>query len=159
MLAGTADLDRLGGLCNGCGIRFLKTERWPACEHLGQVAAGVGFGDGSDLLGSACGDEFPSSASRLGADIEHPVGRLDDVEVMLNDDEAVSLVDEAAEGLEQDRHVVDMKSGRRLVKDQQSPSRFLSREAGGELQALGLAAAQNVEGLAELQIVEAHLGE
>ena len=60
----------------------------------------------------------------LGAEVDHPVGGLDHVEVVLDDDDGVALLDQAVEHLEQLLDVREVQAGRRLVED-------VERAAGG----------------------------
>ena len=53
----------------------------------------------------------------LGAQVDDPVGRLDHVEVVLDDDDRVAQVDQAVEHVEQLADVVEVQAGRRLVED------------------------------------------
>ena len=53
-------------------------------EDGGQPVAGVAGGVGGDLLGGADGDDLAASAAALGAHVDHPVGGLDDVEIVLD---------------------------------------------------------------------------
>src|SRR5215204_4489196 len=64
--------------------------------QLAEEAAGVGAADGGHLLGSAGGDDLAPAFSPLGAEVDEPVGGLDHVEVVLDDDDGVAGVDEAA---------------------------------------------------------------
>src|SRR5882757_7068740 len=58
----------------------------------GEEAAGVGAGDGGDLLGRAVGDDAAAAFAALGPHVEDVVGVADDVEVMLDDDDGVAEV-------------------------------------------------------------------
>ena len=55
---------------------------------------GVEFGD---VLGRALGDELAAVLAGLGTEVEDPVGGFDDVEVVLDDEQRVAGIDEAAE--------------------------------------------------------------
>ena len=123
------------------------------------MTPGMGRGAGGDLLGCACHDQRAPLVAGFWADVENPVGRLDDIKVVLDDQQAVAFPDQTVEGLQQHRNVVDVEAGRGLVKDEKGTARFLSGESGGQFQALGFAAAQDIEGLAEFEIVQTDLGE
>src|SRR4051812_22361101 len=77
----------LAGGAPRCGRRGLH-------ERL-QELAGVRAGRARDLLGRAGGDDLTAVLAAFGAHVDDPVGRLDDVEVVLDDDDRVALVDEA----------------------------------------------------------------
>jgi len=54
----------------------------------------MGLAAGRDLLGGAGGDKSASSLTRFGAEVEDPIGVFDDIEVVFDDQEGVSLVDQ-----------------------------------------------------------------
>ncbi len=85
-----------------------------ATQQRGEEASGVGIRAFRDLLRSSLRDEFATLVACLGADVDHPVGGFDDLEVMLDHDHAVALVDKALEDAEQLRHVVEMQACRRF---------------------------------------------
>ena len=58
--------------------------------------AGVARRDLRDLLGRAGRDDLAAGRAALGAEVDDPVGGLDDVEVVLDDEHGVAAVDEAA---------------------------------------------------------------
>jgi hypothetical protein len=59
----------------------------------------------------------PPPVAALGAEVDDPVGRLDDVEVVLDDDDRVAGVDELLQHVEQPADVREVQAGRRLVED------------------------------------------
>ncbi len=67
-----------------------------------------------------------AAVAALGAHVDHPVGGLDDVEVVLDDDHRVALVHEAREHRDQLADVLEVQTGGRLVQD-------VDRTAGGAL--------------------------
>src|ERR1700747_671905 len=69
-------------------------------KDLGEEAPGVGDGLGGDLLGRAAGDGEAALLAALGPHVDEAVGGLDDIEVVLDDDDAVAGVDEALEDVE-----------------------------------------------------------
>ena len=97
----------------------------------------------------------------LGPQIDHPVRGPDHVEVVLDDDERVAFVDQAAQRAQQRGDVVEVKPGGGLVEEKEG-ARLVRRarfpglgEVAGELEALGLAAAQGGDRLAEPHVLEA----
>src|SRR5512134_3267468 len=103
------------------------------------------------LLGKALADDLATGLAALGAEIDDPVGGADDVEVMLDDDQRVAGGEELAERAQELRHVVEVKAGRGLIKQEQNVFRIAIciREMPGELQALRLAARERGHRLAE----------
>ena len=69
-----------------------------ACEVGAEEAAGVGGGGGHDLFGGAGGDDLAAGDAAFGAEVYDVVGRLDDVEVVLDDEQRAAGVNERAEG-------------------------------------------------------------
>ena len=100
-----------------------------------------------------------AALARLGAQVDHPVGRLDDVEVVLDHDDRVAQVDQAVEHVEQLGQVVEVQAGGRLVEQIERLAGVGARQFGGQLDALGLAAGERRRGLAEREVVEPHVAE
>src|SRR5580693_7523448 len=65
----------LHGRLHRCRRRF---------EYGRKPVAGVGLRAGGDLFGGADGDYLAASGTALGAEVDDPVGGLDDVEVVLD---------------------------------------------------------------------------
>src|SRR4051812_33188482 len=63
------------------------------------------------------GDHFPTRMTTVGPEIDHVVRRLDDVEMMLDEQHGVPGVDEFVERLEQPLNVREMQARRWLVED------------------------------------------
>ena len=63
-------------------------------------AAGVGFGRGCNGLRSAGNDELAALVTAFGAKVEDPIGALDDIEVVFDDEDGVAGLDEALEAIE-----------------------------------------------------------
>ena len=112
-----------------------------------------------DLLRRAGGDHLAALVPALGAEVDDPVGALDHVEVVLDDDHRVALVDQPLEHLEQLVDVVEVQAGGGLVEDVERLAGGDLAELGGELDALGLAAGERRRRLAELDVAEADVVE
>jgi len=91
------------------------------------------------------------------ADIDDPVGGLDDLQIMLDHHHGVALVDERVQHLEQLAHVFEVQPGGGLVQN-------IQRAAGGapgkllrKLDALGFAARKRGGLLAEGDVAKPHL--
>ena len=98
-------------------------------EQLGEELPGVRGGLGRDLLGRAGGDRHAALLAALRAQVDDPVGALDDVEVVLDHDHAVARVDEPLEHLQQALDVGEVQAGGRLVEDVEGPCRSRSSTA------------------------------
>ena len=60
---------------------------------------------------------LPAVDAAAGAEVDHPVGGLDDVEVVLDHDHGVALLDQAVEHFEQLADVLEVEAGGGLVED------------------------------------------
>jgi len=86
--------------------------------------------------------------------------------VVLDHQQRVTGDQQLAERLQQLGHVLEVQSGGRLIEQKQLAAvsgarehRAGLRQVPGELQSLRLAAREGGHGLAELQVLEAHVGE
>ena len=79
--------------------------------------AGVAVWVGGDLFGCAYGYDLAAAAAAFGAHVDDPVCGFDDIEVVLDDEEGASAVDEFAEGGEELGYIVEVEAGGGLVED------------------------------------------
>ncbi len=118
-----------------------------------------------DFFWGAFGDDVTAAVAAFGTEVDDPVGGLDDVEIVLDDDEGATAVKELAEGCEELGDVIEVEAGGGLVEDVEDTAglggpgggvggTYLG-EMGGELDALGFSAGQRGGGLAEAEIAEA----
>ncbi len=91
-------------------------------EHRLYMPAGVGAFVRGDLLGGAGGDDFAASVAAFRAEVDDPVGGLDDVEVVFDDDDGVAAVAQPMQDFQQQFDVVEVQAGRRLVEQVQRPA-------------------------------------
>src|SRR5882762_2941595 len=109
-------------------------------------------GEGLPGVGLFCaGDEFGRA---LGAEVDDPVGLLDHVEVVLDDEHGVAEIDEALQDVEELSNVVEVEAGGGLVEDVERAAGLAFRKLAGELDALGFAAGKSGCGLAEGDVAE-----
>ena len=108
-----------------------------------------------DLFRRSLGDDPAPLVSRLGAQVDDPVGRLDHVEIVFDHDDRVPLLDETVEDLEQLVDVVEMQAGRRLVEDVERLARVGPGQLGGEFHPLRFAPRERRGGLPQREIIEA----
>ena len=92
------------------------------------------------------------------AEVDDPVGALDDLEIVLDHDDRIARFDQALEQSDEKRNIIEVQSGRRLVEDEQV-SGFSFPVSGlakvpDEFQPLRFAAGESVERLAKAQITE-----
>jgi hypothetical protein len=69
-------------------------------------------------------DDFAAAVAAFGAEVDDPVGGLDDFEIVLDHHHRVALVDQLVQHFQQLLDVVEMQAGGRLVED-------IERAAGG----------------------------
>ena len=71
------------------------------------------------ILRRAGDDQFAAALAGVRAEVDDPVGGLDYVEVVFDDDDAMTRVHDALENLKQHADVVEVKSRGRLVKEEE----------------------------------------
>ena len=104
------------------------------------------------------GDELATVFSGFRAKVEDPVGGFDDVKVVLDHQQRVAGIHESLEDGEEILDIREMEPGGGLVEDEELAGGGRPSAGGeelAELEALGLATGEGVEGLAELEIAEA----
>ena len=88
-------------------------------------------------------DENLSAASpAFGAEINDPVSRLDDIEVVLDDDDRIAVIDEPVQDIEQQLDILKMQPSRRLVKNVERSPGIALGEFQRQFDALCFAAGQ-----------------
>jgi hypothetical protein len=113
-------------------------------EDLAQHGAGVRRAHLGDLARGSRSHDGTTARSAFRSQVEQPVGSLDDVGIVLDDEHRVALVDEPAENLEQHLDVLEVQARRRFVEQVERASRAHLRQLGRQLDALRLAARQVV---------------
>src|SRR5690349_4971921 len=105
-----------------------------------KCAAGVGFGAGCNGLRSAGDDELAALVAAFGTKVQDPIGALDNIEVMLDDENRVAGFDEALEAVEQPLDIGEMEAGGGFVEDiEVVPSATQLAEFGSEFHTLRFA--------------------
>src|SRR5229473_1165486 len=126
-------------------------------QELFEELAGVAFLDGGDVLGRAGSHDQAAACAAFGAEVDHPVGGLDDVEVVLDHDDRVAGLDQPGEHAEQLADVLEVQAGGGLVEHVDGPAGGTALQFRGELDPLGLAAGQGGRGLAQADVPETHV--
>src|SRR5437016_2055796 len=111
-------------------------------EELREELAGVRAWGLSDGFRRAFGDDLTTLIAALGAEVDDPVGRLDEVEMVLDDEHGGARVHEPVQHPQELFHVVEVKAGRRLVEDVEHVGGGARAQLGRDLEALGLAAGE-----------------
>src|SRR5712664_165863 len=125
-------------------------------EDAGEGLAGVGLFGAGDEFGRALGDDAAAAFASFGAEVDDPVGLLDDVEMVLDDEHGVAKIDQALENVEEFSNVVEMQAGGGLVEDVKSAAGLALGKLAGQLDALGFSAGKSCGGLAEGDVAEAN---
>src|SRR5467141_2400147 len=86
-------------------------------EDAPESLAGVGLFGASDEFGRALGDDAAAAFAAFRAEVDDPVGLLDDVEMVLDDEHGVAEIDEALQDVEKLSNVVKVQARRRFIKD------------------------------------------
>ena len=161
VLAGASDGDgvRAGEDLGERGFFAEDGRSGVALEERSEELGGAGFGGFEDFFGGSSGDNFSALVAAFGAEVDDPVGTFHDLEVVLDDNDAVSLVHEAVEDFDEKGDIVEVEAGGGFVEDEKGLFAGLADEVVDELEALGLAAGEGIHGLAELEVVEADFGE
>ena len=158
MFPGTADANIARGILGWArAAGFLGDTSLLAGEDGNQKSAGMGCCHFSDFFGCACSHDQTAFRASLWSNINDPIRALDDFQVVLDDDDAFSLFDEAVEDIDQQRDIIKVEACCGFVKNEH---RLLIRFAGevmNELEALGLTSAQRVDGLTKAKVVQADL--
>ena len=109
------------------------------------------------LLGRADGDDPAAAAPSFGTEINDPVGRLDHVEIVLDDQHGVARIGEIVEHFEQHLDVGEVQPGGRLVEEIERAAGALFDQLAGQLDPLRLAPGKSRRWLAELEVIESHV--
>ena len=115
--------------------------------------------DGRHVLRGALGDDGAAAATAFGAHVDNPVGTLDDVQVVLDGDDAIALVHQRLQHGEQLADVFKVQAGGRLVQHVDGAAVGALLQLGGELHALRLTAGEGGCGLAQANVAQAHIHE
>ena len=131
--------------------RRLSSRRQNVTKH----AAGVRFPALGNGLGRSGHDHPTAAVSALRTQIDDPVRRLNDIEVVFDADDAIPCIHETVQYRQQSPNVVKVKPGGGLVQQvQRSTGRALDQFAC-QLDSLGFAAGQRRAGLAQFEVVQA----
>ena len=142
-----------GGFALGLGRRLRGREQGR------QRDARVGALRLGDLLGRALRHDPAAAGAPLGPQVDHPVGPLHDVEVVLHHEHRVARLDEPLQHHKQLPHVGHVEARRRLIEDVERLSGGSLGELPRQLHPLGLATGERRRGLAEVEIIEPHVVE
>src|SRR6516162_3822263 len=109
-------------------------------QQIPQKSPGRRCLDARHFFGRSGGHDASTRRAALRTEIDNVVGGLDDVQVVLDDNDCVSLVDELGENVEQLAGVLEVQAGGRLIQDVQSATRATLGQLLRELDPLSFAA-------------------
>ena len=177
VLARVQDSDRLLRRA-GCGPRQRRLLPGAALAHrvhhaecrriVAQGACGVRMRVQHQRLGAADGDQFATALAAFGAQVDEPVAGADHVQVVLDHQQRVPGVEQAAQRVHELGNVVKVQAGGGLVEHEQRAlfrQRLAAGAAGlggvgqkaGELETLRLAAREGRHGLAQAHVFQTHV--
>src|SRR5688500_14204852 len=142
-----------GELMRSCAPATARGRR--RFQRLGKEAAGVRLRHRREVLGRALRDDLAAAVAALGAEVDHPVGGLDHVEVVLDHHDRVAVVAQLVQHGEQVLDVVEVQAGGGLVEDVERLPGVAPRQLLRQLDALRLAARQRGRALPELDVAQA----
>ena len=128
-----------------------------------QRLPGVARGAGGHRFGGARDDQLAAMRPGLGTKIDHPIGRLDHVQIMLDDEDRMPGLHQVLKGLEQDPDIFEMQASCGLVKNKErrfGPGGFQPGEFGemtDQFKPLAFASGKGVDRLSQAQVSETDL--
>ena len=87
-----------------------------------EVVPGIGPRHLHHVLGRAGGDDLAALVAAFGAEVDDPVGGLDDLQIMFDHVHGVALLDQDLEHLQQLAHVLEIEAGGGPVEDVEAPA-------------------------------------
>ena len=161
---GDVDVDVLQIVGRGAFDRDLfAAARPPGLWHLdlpraGQILTGDGFLTGFDVFQGPLHHEIAACHARAGTDVDDLVRALHGLLVVLDDDQSVAQVGQAAQGVQQLAVVLLVQADGGFVQDVHDPHERRS-DLGRQADALRFAAGQGRGGSCQGQIVKAYFDE
>src|SRR5215510_1913533 len=111
----------------------------------------------SNFLGWTFSDDFASSLSAFGAQVDDPVRALDHLQVMFNHDHRITCVAQLHQHLQQLFDIGEMQSGCWFIKDVKRAASCLFRKFRCQFYALGFSAGKGCSGLTKSQITKTYI--
>ena len=130
------------------GVRTQQRSAWP-CPLLRPLGAGAARAWATISSGVPQATTVAAAFAGLGPHVDHPIGRLDHVQIVLDHDHRVAQVDQPVEHVQQPGEVVEVQAGRRLVEQIERPAGVGPGQLGRQLDALRFAARERRRRLAE----------
>src|SRR5258706_8223 len=123
-------------------------------QQLLQKMPGIGARDLRYILRRTRGNDFAAGFAAFRPEIDDPVGRLDDFEIVFDHEHGVAAFHELVQHFEQFPHVLEVQAGRRLVQYVKGAPGGPPRQFLGQLYPLCFASGQGRRLLPDLDIAE-----
>src|SRR5689334_21235262 len=125
----------LVGMCRNRRLAIRVISRRTG-QYFRQYLSSVRLLHPGHLLGRALCDQPAALLATLRSEVDHPVGISDDVEVVLNDDNAVAQLRQPVQHSEQFTHVIEVQAGSRPIQQVKRLAGLATAELTSELDAL-----------------------
>ena len=112
-----------------------------------------------DVLRCSGADNRAATIAAFGTKINQPVRRLDDIEIVFNHKNSISLIDQARQNDQQATNIFEMKTSRWLVKQVHRVARRTLCKFARQLHTLRFTARQSGCGLTKSNIAETHINQ
>ena len=99
----------------------------------------MAFGVLGNLAWGADCDNLATCLATLGTEVDDVVGNLDDIEVVFDNDNRISLIHQLIQNANQTANILEMQARGRLIKNVERTACFSLRELCREFYALALA--------------------
>ena len=109
------------------------------------------------VFGRAHGDDFAAAGAAFRAQVDYPIRRLDDIQIVFDDYHRVALIAQPMQHVQQLLDVVEVQAGGGLVQDVERLAGAALGKFAGELHALRLAAGEGGGALAQAHVGEPHV--
>ena len=110
-----------------------------------------------DVLGRTFANDEAATAAAFGTKVDDPIGCLDDIEIVLDDQHRVALIDQARQHREQAAHVFEMQTSGGFVEQINGVAGGPLGKLGGEFHALRFATRQRGGRLTQAHVAEPHI--
>src|SRR5678816_1916671 len=105
-------------------------------KHWTEKLAGIGLFHFSNVLGRSTGDNQPAAQSAVGAKIDDPVSRLDDIQIVLDNEHRITPLHQSVQHVEQHPDILKMQARGGLVEDIEGAAGVALGQLRRELHAL-----------------------
>jgi hypothetical protein len=108
--------------------RALRRCRWFG-QRLRQGLSSVAPRATGDLLRGALGNQSPAAVSRIGPQVDQPIRRFDQIEIVFDDDKRMAGINKPLKRAQKHPHIIEVQARGRFV-EQKKRRRLLVRACG-----------------------------